>query len=687
MTGYGIALLPQHAGLLTASAITPEVARARGYRSVDTKAHLESIGVAKAGRNVPGLLVPLHDKHGEVWGFQYRPDVPRLNGTGKPIKYETPVKQRNGIDVPPGVGPLLDNPTVPLFITEGTRKADAAACAGLACVSLSGVWSWLGTNPSGGKTALADWHDIALNGRPVLLAFDSDVMIKPDVRKALERLAGYLTSKGAKIGYLHLPHGGDGKTGLDDYLAAHTVDELWTLVRLDPPEVDDAQARESAPQVATDDDQGDLANARCLVAKFGDQLRYVVPWRKWLCWDGARWAPDDTGQAWRYAKKMADTLPRRTAKGGPARAQTAPGLGAMLQLAGTEPGIAVAPSALDPDPYLLNVRNGTLDLRTGQLRPHDRADLLTKVAGASYDPRAAAPEFVTFLVRIQPDPAMMEFFARLFGHAVLGKVVEHVLAIFYGVGANGKTTLVEAVTGALGDYARPVDPGLLIDRGEVHPTGTAALFGLRLAVTHELDAGRRLAEATVKRLTGGDKITARRMREDFWDFTPSHSLIMHTNHKPIVRGTDEGIWRRLRFVPFNVVIPEHERDPKLPDRLALEADGILTWIVAGYRQWQNRGLAAPEQVATATATFRGESDMLGLFIAERCRLNAGPHATVQSSHLFASWCEWCRRENVDAGTQTAFSHELTDRGYDKKKDGLGRMVWTGIDLYADEADK
>jgi putative DNA primase/helicase len=312
--------------------------------------------------------------------------------------------------------------------------------------------------------------------------------------------------------------------------------------------------------------------------------------------------------------------------------------------------------------------------------------LLTKIAGASYDPQALAPEFVRFLVRIQPDPDMLGFLARMFGHALLGTVVEHVLAIFYGVGANGKTTLVEAVASALGDYARPVDPGLLIDRGEVHPTGTAALFGLRLAVTHEVDAGRRLAEATVKRLTGGDKITARRMREDFWDFVPSHSLVMHTNHKPIVRGTDEGIWRRLRFVPFDVVIPEHERDGKLPERLALEVDGILTWIVAGYRQWQDRGLAAPERVTTATQSVRGESDMLGLFLSERCRLDAGPHANVQSSHLFAEWTSWCKRENVEAGTQTAFSGDLTNRGYEKRKDGLGHMVWTGIDLYANEAD-
>jgi hypothetical protein len=200
VNAYGVRLNDNHAAMLEASGIDPVHARRRGYISlgIGDKKRLAEIGITKAGRNVPGLLIPLLDKHGSVWGWQYRPDSPRANAKGKPIKYETPWQQRSGIDVPPGVGPLLDDPTVPLWITEGTKKADSAALAGLACISISGVWSWLGRNDLGGITALADWHDIARNGRDVILAFDSDVMRKPQVRQALVAFARYLEMKGAK---------------------------------------------------------------------------------------------------------------------------------------------------------------------------------------------------------------------------------------------------------------------------------------------------------------------------------------------------------------------------------------------------------------------------------------------------------------------------------------------------------
>jgi hypothetical protein len=234
--------------MLAESKITPEHARARGYVSVDTKRRLEGIGVTPAGRRVPGLLVPLLRVDGSTWGYQYRPDVPRERD-GKTVKYETPVNQRNGLDVPPGVGPRLGDPSVPLWVTEGVKKNDAGALAGLCVVALPGVWSWRGKNDHGGKVAVADWHDVALDGRRVILAFDSDVTRKLGVRSALNALAGYLASKGATVEYCHLPELGDGKCGLDDFLAAeHTADDLFALVRPEPPEPVDDKPRPTDPE-------------------------------------------------------------------------------------------------------------------------------------------------------------------------------------------------------------------------------------------------------------------------------------------------------------------------------------------------------------------------------------------------------------------------------------------------------
>ena len=230
------AIFPQHAALLAASAIAPVHAPVPGrYVSVDTKKRLEDLGFARYQRSVPGLLVSLHRADGSVWGYQYRPDRPRVTKVGKIIKYETPAGQRGGIDVPPAAAAALADPSVTLWVTEGSRKADAAVSAGLCCVALPGVWNWRGSNERGGKVALPDWHDVALNGRRVILAFDSDAVRKQGVRAAQVQLAAYLATKDATVEFLHLPDGDGAKTGLDDYLAACGPDDLMGLVRPGPP--------------------------------------------------------------------------------------------------------------------------------------------------------------------------------------------------------------------------------------------------------------------------------------------------------------------------------------------------------------------------------------------------------------------------------------------------------------------
>jgi putative DNA primase/helicase len=433
-----------------------------------------------------------------------------------------------------------------------------------------------------------------------------------------------------------------------------------------------------------------LGYARRLVHVHGGQLRYVPAWKRWLVWDGTRWAHDQTGQAQRWAKltarRMTDVVlssddpdTRRDLYPVAEKGETSAAVASVLSLASTESGIAIAHEALDADPFLLNCANGTLDLRTGSLRGHDPADLLTKMTSAAYDPDARCPAFSGFLARVQPDGGMRQFLARLLGHALEGRVTEHILPIFHGTGKNGKSTLTTAVVSALGDYAAPADADLLVARSfDAHPTGVADLCGLRLARIDEGNQGRRLGEGTVKRLTGGDRIKARRMREDFWWFDPTHTFLMLTNHKPVITGTDEGIWRRIRLVPWGVVIPEEEQDKTLGDRLALEMDAILAWLVAGYADWKANGMGEPEAVSLATAAYRDESDAIARFLAEKCM----GHGMVRSADLFAAWQKWCATESEEPGTQTAFSNELTERGYDKERKGAG-MFWQGLSLTED----
>ena len=442
-----------------------------------------------------------------------------------------------------------------------------------------------------------------------------------------------------------------------------------------------------------DEPKTELGYARRLIRVYGDRLRYVPAWRKWLVWDGTRWAYDATGQAPRWTKAIArritadaialeDPKERQLAMNLARRAESSAGVSGALTLAGTEAGVVVTPDDLDADPFLLNCRNGTLDLRTGDLRNHEPADLLTKMTGAAFDSGASGLAFTGFLERVQPDPAMRDYLARLTGLSLEGRVAAHILPIHWGSGANGKSTFIDVVMSALGDYADAADPELLTARAfDAHPTGVADLFGLRLAVLHESDHGRRLAEGTVKRLTGGDRIKARRMREDFWHFTPSHTFAMLSNHKPVISGTDEGVWRRVRLVPWDVVVPEAERDEHLGERLGLELDYVLGWLVTGYRDWRGRGLDEPEQVTRATDDYRAESDALARFVDQCCL--TGAHWHVRSSHLFAAWQKWSAEEGEPPGTQTAFSLALINRGFDKKSTKVG-VIWTGLGLLAED---
>jgi putative DNA primase/helicase len=434
----------------------------------------------------------------------------------------------------------------------------------------------------------------------------------------------------------------------------------------------------------------DLGNARRFVAQHAQHIRHCHQWRKWLFWDGTCWRIDKTGEVERRAK---DTVRkfyaeasfelddgRREKLGSWARASESRGrIAAMIDLARSEPQIPVCPSELDADPWLFNCENGTIDLRTGKLLGHNPGNLCTKIAPVIYDPDAKCPPFRKFLRRIFDDNGgSINFVQRGIGYSLTGDAREEVIFICYGHGMNGKTTLLETIRAAFGDYARTADSSLLMARnGDGVRNDVARLAGARLVSTAETEAGRRLAEVLVKQLTGRDTITARFLYSEFFEFNSQFKVFLSTNHKPTIRGTDYAIWRRIRLLPFRVTIPEDEQDKALPQKLRDELPGILAWAVRGCLRWQKDGLGQPEEVSAATEAYREEMDVFGAFLKDRCIVNK--KARVKSAALYSAYKAWCEDSGERPLTQQKLGTVLAERQFKSYRTGRIRF-WLGLDL-------
>jgi P4 family phage/plasmid primase-like protien len=434
----------------------------------------------------------------------------------------------------------------------------------------------------------------------------------------------------------------------------------------------------------------ETGNAERLIDQFGDDIRYCHPWGAWLHWDGTRWKRDQIAAVRRMVKitvrsiyeeiGRAETADEREALFKWAkRSESAAARAAMLKNADAEEGISILPEDMDRDPFLLNVLNGTINLRTGELMPHDKTANITKLAPVTFDPEARCPQFMAFLKRVLPDPTIGRFMRRMTGYGLTGITREQCVCFMHGGGANGKSTFLDVMQDVLGDYAQQAAPDLLTSRGgDRHPTELADLFGARWVSSIEVDEGKRLAENLVKQMTGGDKLKARFMRTDFFQWTPTHKLFIAANHKPEIRGTDYAIWRRIHLVPFEVTIPVEERDGDLPEKLRGELSGILNWAIAGCLEWQRDGLGVPDAVRAATEEYRQEQDLIGQFIEDRCIV--GKNEAVASESLYQVYSSWCDANGSKAVTTTAFGRRMKEKGMVNARARDGKRAWAGLRL-------
>jgi putative DNA primase/helicase len=602
-----------------------------------------------------------------------------------------------------------------VFAVEGEKDADRLNDAGLiATCNVGGAGKW------------RDEYSDALAGRRVALIPDNDRPGHDHVEKAARSLAG----KAAEIRVVELP-GVPPKGDVSDYLGAgNTVDDLLKLVAAAPVwtanQVERALSMMPEP-TPTPTDQPchgpidfvltDAGNSERLMDRHGARLKFVPRWKKAIVYVGTHWEIDESGEPDRLALETVRDMKRQAAKLAESEDDSLHALGLkmlkhahnseshkrlrdMVTRAASVSGASVVPDDLDSDRWSFNCKNGTLDLRKFQLRPHQPADLITKLCPVDYDPSLTCPTFLAFLDRIfEGKGQLIAFVQRMIGYTLTGDTSERALFVFYGLGANGKSTLLSVLRELLANYSMQISAdSLMVKKNGGIPNDLARLKAARAVTAIESEEDQQIAEGLVKTLTGGeDVVTARFLFGEFFEYRPTFKCFLATNHRPEIRGTDDAIWDRIKLIPFNVRFyddpeeaqeecgdPKRVKDKQLIDKLKGELAGILAWAVEGCREWQRVGLGAPQEVRQAVEAYRDDMDRLGDFLADACEVSAEYEAAATPLHKVYE--AWCQLNGEKAMNQTKFGRKLEGRGFasGREKTGACRKTRKGLRIKASE---
>ena len=434
----------------------------------------------------------------------------------------------------------------------------------------------------------------------------------------------------------------------------------------------------------------DFGNAERFQARYQEEARFQMDTGQWLLWTGNYWQPDERKRVMVLARGVARALHEEALKLKDPDAKKAL-LGYALRLEERHTVISMVEFAksllpintaeLDTDKLLFNAANGTVDLRTGELKEPAFTDYITKCAPVKYDRAAQCPRWEKFLLEIfDSDFDLISFLQRAIGYSLTGDTREQCLFILHGPGSNGKTTFLETMMKMLGDYGKQTTPETVMqsrkDAGQASPE-LAMLPGVRFLATIETEEDRKLNESLVKQLTGGDTVMARRLYQEFFQFKPEFKLWLASNHLPAITGTDWAIWRRIRKIPFNVTFPDEQQDKLLPMKLAGELSGILNWALLGALDWLDKGLDPPASVLNATKQYRDAMDALGDFLSD-C-IEEAPGITTTKAECYRRYEDWCRENGETSVTQRKLSLKLQERNFAETRVGENRTrCWANM---------